>query len=175
MKETAEDLEQLQRLLDQSIEQAGEFLRSSFQMPQHSLSARQLICYLQGIQTVALATVTAKGLPRVAPVGSLFFRGRFYIPTIATAARTRHVMKQPAISLTHFVGNDLAIIAHGRGSILSLEHEEFETLEALQRESSGQSVRTWGEGVYLRMEADVVYTFARYPERYPEWGSSCGS
>lgn len=112
MRETPEDLEQLQQVLDRSIERAGDFLRSSFQMPARSLSAAQLVRYLSGIQVVALATVTAKGEPRVAPIGSLFYRGHFYIPTVATAARTRHVMKRPAVSLTHFVGNDLAIIVH---------------------------------------------------------------
>lgn len=44
MRETAEDLEKLQALLDQSIEQAGDVLRSSFQMPECSLSAAQLVC-----------------------------------------------------------------------------------------------------------------------------------
>ena len=47
MKETPGDLEQLQALLDYSIEQAGSFLRSSFQMPQRSLSAGQIVHYLQ--------------------------------------------------------------------------------------------------------------------------------
>jgi hypothetical protein len=39
MRETAADLERLQALLDDSIERAGPFLRSSFQLPGHSLSA----------------------------------------------------------------------------------------------------------------------------------------
>jgi hypothetical protein len=38
MRETAADVEQLQALLDRSIEGAGPFLRSSFQMPEHSLA-----------------------------------------------------------------------------------------------------------------------------------------
>jgi hypothetical protein len=168
MRETPENITQLQTLLARSIERAGEFLRASFEMPQHSLSAAQLIRYLQGLQNVALATVTAKGEPRVAPIGSLFFRGQFCIPTVATAARTRHILRRPAVSLTHFVGDDLAIIAHGHALALSPEHADFVTLEQLQREISGQSVLDWGEGVFLRIEADAIYTFARYPEQYPE-------
>ncbi len=167
MKETPEDLEQLQKLLDQSLEQAGDFLRSSFQMPQHSLTAQQLVRYLLGIQTVAFATVTANGQPRVAPVGSLFVRGHFYIPTVATAVRTRHVVKRPAVSLTHFVGNDLAILVHGQAVPIRPDHTDFAMVEALQREHSGQSVREWGDGIYLRIDAEVVHTFARYPEQYP--------
>jgi len=43
VRETAADLERPQRLLDQSVEQASSFLRSSFQMPERSLSAEQLV------------------------------------------------------------------------------------------------------------------------------------
>lgn len=38
MKETDDDIEELQKLITQSIELAGDFLRSSFQMPKRSLS-----------------------------------------------------------------------------------------------------------------------------------------
>ena len=167
MHETPEDMEQLQVLLGRSIERAGAFLRSSFEMPEHSLSAGQLVHYLQGIQNVAFATVTAKGEPRVAPIGSLFFRGRFHIPTVATAARTRMIAARPAVSLTYYVGNDLAVIAHGTATTIPADHPDFAALEAMQRASSGSSVHDWGEGVYLRVEAETLVTFARYPEQFP--------
>lgn len=167
MHETPEDMERLQALLDRSIERAGAFLRQSFEMPEHSLSAGQLTRYLRGIQNVAFATTTAKGEPRVAPIGSLFSRGRFYIPTVATAARTRMVMARPAVSLTHFVGDDLAIIAHGSATVIPVDHADFAALEAMHREANGQSVRDWGEGAYLRVEAETLVTFARYPDQFP--------
>lgn len=167
MHETPEDMEQLQALLDRSIERAGAFLRSSFEMPEHSLSAGQLTHYLQGIQNVAFATTTAKGEPRVAPIGSLFYRGRFYIPTVATAARTRMVTARPAVSLTHYVGDDLAVIAHGSATVIPIDHPDFAAVEGMQREASGQSVRDWGEGVFLRVEAETIVTFARYPDQFP--------
>ena len=59
MYETPEDFQRLQTLLDQSIEQAGTFLRRSFQMPLHSFSVRQLVHFWQGMQTVAFATMTS--------------------------------------------------------------------------------------------------------------------
>jgi len=167
MQETQKDLQRLQTLIDQSIAQAGGFLRKSLQMPEKSLSAEQLVRYLQGIKVVAMASVTAKGEPRVAPVGSLFYRSRFYIPTVATAARTRHLLKRPAASLTHYLGVDLAIIVHGRAALLPADHADFATLDDLHHESAGNSVQDWGEGVYLRIDADTLYTFARHPERYP--------
>jgi hypothetical protein len=167
MQETPEDLEQLQTLLNRSIERAGSFLRSSFEMPEHSLSAEQLVRYLRGNQVVAFATVTAKGEPRIAPIGSLFYRGRFHIPTVTTAARTRMVTARPAISLTHYDGIDLAIIAHGSATLILADNQDFAPLEAMQRETSGSSVNDWGEGVYLRVEAETLVTYARHPNHFP--------
>jgi hypothetical protein len=133
-----------------------------------SLSAPQLVRYFAGLQTVAFATVPARGEPRVAPIGALLFRGQFYIPTVATAVRTRHVQQRPGVSLTHFVGNDLAIIVHGQATTIAPDHPNFSALEELQRTISGQSVGDWGEGVYLQIEAAVIYTFARDPADYPQ-------
>lgn len=168
MKETHADLEELQRLLTGSMDRAGGFLRSSFGIPDHSLSAPQLTRYLHGVLTVALASVTAKGEPRVAPTGALFWRGRFCIPTTASAARTRHVAARPAVSLTHYSGNELAVIVHGRAYPVTPEHPDFDALEGLHREVGGGSALDWGEGVYLVVDADVMYTYARHPGRYRE-------
>jgi len=167
MKETPGDLQQLQTILNTSIEQAGDFLRGSFEMPAHSLSAAQLVNYLQGVPTVALATTTARGEPRVAPIGAIFYRGHFYIPSVANAARTRHVLKRPAVSLAHYQNNDLAIIVHGQAEIITPEHTDFAILEELQRTYTHTSVREWGDGVFLKVLAHAIYTYARSPEQYP--------
>jgi hypothetical protein len=167
MYETREDIQHLQVLLDQSIEQAGAFLRESFQMPDHSLSAQQLVHLWQGLQTVAFATATKKGEPRVAPIGMLLLRENFYIPTVEQAVRTKHILRQPAISFTYFQGNDVAIIVHGEASVIRPDDPDFANVEAFQREVSGQSVQEWGEGVYLRIIPRAIHTFARYPDRYP--------
>jgi Pyridoxamine 5'-phosphate oxidase len=166
--ETQEDLQHLQALLDQSIEQAGTFLRQSFQMPTHSFSARQLVHFWHGLQTIAFATVSRKGEPRVAPIGALLFRGHFFIPTIATAVRTKHIIHQPAISLTYYQGDDVAVIVHGDATVIRPDHPDFVTLEIFQQESSGHSVREWGEGAFLQITARSLYTFVRHPDHYPE-------
>ena len=165
MRETQEDIERLQALLDHSIERAGAFLQRSFQMPEHSLTAQELIDYWQGAQTVAVATVTTKGEPRIAPIGSLLYHGEIYLPTVATAARTRHVMKRPAISLTLFRENELAIIVHGDAAIISPDHEDFETLESILYETTHTKAGEWGEGVYLHIRAQAIYTYNRHPHR----------
>jgi hypothetical protein len=168
MYETDNDFQNLQTLLDHSIEQAGPFLRESFQMPTHSLSARQLTHLWQALQNIALATVTSKGEPRVTPIGALLFHGQWYIPTVAVALRTRHLLRRPSISFTYYQGDDLAIIVHGNAYILQPNHPDFSAVEAFQQEQTGTSVLRWGEGVFLQVIPQMLYTFARYPERYPE-------
>ncbi len=165
MRETQEDIERLQALLDYSIERAGTFLRRSFQMPEHSLTAQQLIDYWQNVQTVAPATVTTRGEPRIAPIGSLLYRGEIYLPTVATAARTRHIMKRPAVSLTLFRENELAIIVHGNAVIIPPDHTNFETLESILYASTHTKAGEWGEGVYLHIKAEAIYTYNRHPHR----------
>jgi N-acetylglutamate synthase-like GNAT family acetyltransferase len=168
MRETPEDIERLQALLDNSIERAGTFLRRSFQMPKHSLTAQELVDCWQDVQTIAVATVTMRGEPRVSPIGSLLYQGDIYIPTVATAARTRHVMKRSAVSLTLFRENELAIIVHGSAAIISPDHADFETLENLLYASTQTKAGEWGQGVYLHIQAEAIYTYNRHPHRPSE-------
>jgi Pyridoxamine 5'-phosphate oxidase len=162
MRESPGDLEQLQALIDRSIAGAGPFLRNAFEMPERSLSAEQLVDRLQGSLTVALATTTARGEPRVAPIGALFVRAAFHVPTVAQAARTRHLAARPAASLTYFEGTELAVVAHGRMAIIGASEPEFAELDAVQVECAGQSPTEWqGDGVYLRLDADRLFTYAR--------------
>src|SRR5207245_8243475 len=109
------------------------FLRSSFQMPEHSLSARQIARHMRGTKVVTLATTTRSGEPRATPVGSLFYRARFHVPTVRDAARSRHVSQRPAVSLTYYEGVELAIIVHGQASILDSASEAVGTLEEMLR------------------------------------------
>jgi hypothetical protein len=168
MRETPADLERLQALLDASIERASPFLRSSFEMPEHSLSAAQLANHLQGSLTVAFGTVTARGEPRVAPINAFFLRATFYLATVAEAARARHLARRPGASLTYFEGIDMAVVAHGQAAIIGADHPDFAELDATQVESGQESVTGWqGHGVYLRFDPASLYTFARHPDRFP--------
>lgn len=61
----------------------------------------------------AMATVTAIGEPRVAPIDGFLFKGRFYIYTDEASLRARHLKRRPAISIALVQGDDYAIYAHG--------------------------------------------------------------
>jgi hypothetical protein len=176
MYETPADIRDLQRLLDHSITQATPFLRSSFEMPEHSLSAAQLVAHLQGARTVALATVTAASEPRVAPINALFVRAAFHVPTVAESARARHLARRPAASLTYFEGIDIAVIAHGHVRIIGQADPAFAELDAALTGDGRESPTEWsGSAVYLRMEPATLYTYARYPERIGGASATAGA
>lgn len=162
MRETTADLERLQRLLDDSARGASPFLRSSFQIPERSLSAGQLTAHLTGSLTVALGTVTARGEPRVAPINAFFLRGSFYVPTVSESARVRHLAQRPAVSLTYFEGTALAVIAHGYAELIGAGEPAFTDLDATQVQIGNQSVLEWqGSGVYVHVAPRTLYTYTR--------------
>jgi len=163
MRESPADLHRLQGLIDDSIERASPFLRISFAMPAHSLSAAQLAAHLQGSLTVSLATVTARGEPRVAPINAVFLHGRFYLPTVAEAARARHLARRPSASLTYYEGTSLAIIAHGTASMIDAGHVDFAEIDSVQAKYA-QSPQEWrGTAIYLLLEPDTLYTYTSTP------------
>src|SRR5215210_2161578 len=113
MHETDEDLRELQDLLDRSHAGAGPHLRSIFS-DERRIPAAELAALLPGVQVLALATVTARGEPRVAPVDGLFFRGHWHFGSAENSARFRHIRARPAVSATHMRGEELAVVVHGR-------------------------------------------------------------
>jgi hypothetical protein len=164
MRESPEDITWLDGVLSSSIERAGPYLRTSFRMPTHSLDATQLIAALDGMLEVAIATVTAKGEPRVAPTAALFYRGRFCIPTLLASARVTHLKRQPAVSVTYYERVDLAVIVHGRAEFVDESDADFGLLSDLQLEVSESTVRQWGaDPLYIRVEPDVIYTYNSKP------------
>lgn len=167
MDETPAETTRLHALLDHSITQASPFLRSSFEMPEHSLSAAQLIAHLQGPLTVTLATSTARAQPRVAPIGAFFVHAAFYMPTVAESARARHLARRPAASLTYFEDIDVAVIAHGHMRIIEPDDPAFAELDRAWLAYTGRESPTqWsGSPVYLRMEPATLYTYARYRDQ----------
>ncbi|HVL96741.1 MAG TPA: pyridoxamine 5'-phosphate oxidase family protein [Solirubrobacteraceae bacterium] len=166
MRESPAELERLQDLLDASARGAGPYLRRSFAIPELTPGAAALAARLDGWLTVALASATARGEPRVAPVGALFAHGAFHVPTVAESARARQLVQRPAASLTYYEGAELAVIAHGRAAVLGRAHPAFAQLDALQLACGPSSVRDWGATpVYLRLDAQRLFAYVR-PSRH---------
>jgi hypothetical protein len=112
VRETKEDLVDLQRLLDESYSSAGVHLRSIF-VPEGRCSAAQLVEALPGVFTICLATVTAHCEPLVAPVDGLFYRGRLWFSLPPGAVRARHLRERRQTSAT-YVDGEFCLIVHGK-------------------------------------------------------------
>jgi nitroimidazol reductase NimA-like FMN-containing flavoprotein (pyridoxamine 5'-phosphate oxidase superfamily) len=111
--ETAEDIRELQALLDRSYGRAGAHLRR-ITTPQRRVDAEPLIEKLSGMCLLALATVTEDGRPIVGPVDGIFHRGSFHFGSAPDSLRARHIRARPQVSATHLPGEEFAVTVHGR-------------------------------------------------------------
>ncbi|MBB5874394.1 hypothetical protein F4553_007828 [Allocatelliglobosispora scoriae] len=117
MRETSEELTELQALLDASLSRSTAHLRSI--VTERTVTAEQLTQVLTGMCTLALSTVTAKGEPRISAVDGHFLHGRWCFGTARTAAKARHLAARPAASIAHLRGEDLGVFTHGTVEILN--------------------------------------------------------
>ena len=172
MYETAEDLEELQRLLGRSFANAGAHLLSIFD-PARRMDARQLSETLIGMRLLNLATVTAQGAPRVGPVDGHFHRGRFYFGSSPDSFRFKHIRARHAVSAAHTVGEQLAVIVHGTASVIDVTSPEHAGLRAQLKETYGaredfteyleKHETTWDDwfagALFARIDAEKMFTF----------------
>jgi nitroimidazol reductase NimA-like FMN-containing flavoprotein (pyridoxamine 5'-phosphate oxidase superfamily) len=119
MYETPEDLTRLQALLDASHGGAGHHLREVMTADRR-LDAAAMTARLDGVNVLALATVTADGRPLVGPVDGLFFRGHWYFGSSPDSVRFRHVRARPAVSAVHTVGEEFAVVTHGEAKEIEI-------------------------------------------------------
>ncbi|MFP5318489.1 MAG: pyridoxamine 5'-phosphate oxidase family protein [Acidimicrobiia bacterium] len=158
MHETTADLDRLQRLLDDSHAAAGSHHRSIFD-DAHRVGAAELCSMLTKVQVLCLATVTARGEPRVAPVDGLFYRGRWHFGSSPDSVRFRHLRRRPAVSAAHVRGEEFAVIAHGRARELDLGNPENDGFRRYLVEVYGGSWEDWGGAApYAVIEAERLYT-----------------
>ena len=162
MQERPIDLAVLQDLLDRSAAGAGPHLRSIFS-DERRLSATQLSERLTGMRLLTLATVTATGEPRTAPVDGLFFRGQFWFGSAANSARFRHIRARPAVSATHLPGESMAVIVHGRCALIDINDADDEAIAGFRScclEVYGPGWTEWGPpNQYARIDAERMFTF----------------
>jgi uncharacterized pyridoxamine 5'-phosphate oxidase family protein len=162
MRETADDLERLQELIDRSYERAGQHLLR-IHTPDRRLNAGEVAERLTGMCLLALATVSADARPVVGPVDGIFYRGAFYFGSAPDSIRFRHIRKRPQVSATHLPGEELAITVHGRATEVPVEGGFRETLLEIYVPRYGpewESDFLDSGPVYARIDADRMFTFA---------------
>lgn len=152
MKETAAEVTELQALMDAVYPGSTAHLRSII-TGQQQLSAAALVRVLTGMCVLSLATVTAKGEPRISAVDGHLLHGRWVFTTSGSAAKARHLRARPAASVAHLDGERIGVFTHGAVEFLTPEHPDFAEIEEYLVGHYGESPTVWGPDiVYLRLQ-----------------------
>jgi nitroimidazol reductase NimA-like FMN-containing flavoprotein (pyridoxamine 5'-phosphate oxidase superfamily) len=165
MHESAEDLAELQELIDRSYAGAGAHLLRIHD-PERRLTAEQVAERLNGMVLLALATVSSDGRPFVGPVDGIFYRGSFHFGSAPDSLRFRHIRARPQVSATHLPGEELAVTVHGLAVPVDIRSEDAagfrQTLLDIYVPRYGES---WEKDfldsgpAYARIDAERIFTF----------------
>jgi general stress protein 26 len=160
MFETPDDLAGLQALLDASHARSTEHLRSIID-DDRVLTAEQVAALLTGMKVISVATVTARGEPRISAMDGHFLHGTWTFSTSRTSAKAGHLARSPAVSVAHVDGEALAVFSHGR--VVELAGAELTAVDEHWTAHYGSSPLSWGEVVMWRLEPTwmVGYAFRR--------------
>lgn len=154
MRETPQDIAELQELLDRSYAGAGPHLLS-IHTPNWRVGAERLVELLRGMCVLNLATVNSRCEPLQAPVDGLFYRGRFWFGSSPDSMRARHIKARPHVSAAHVRGEELAVVVHGTAR---------EVDKATDR---ARGFRDYASEVYNTEMVDEYWTGALYWELEP--------
>jgi hypothetical protein len=163
MRETPQELQELQALLERSLSRSTSHLRSI--ITENTVTAGQLTQILTGMRTLALSTVTAKGEPRISGVDGHFLHGRWLFGTARTAAKARHLAARPAASIAHLRGEDLGVFTHGTAEILNPQDADpapdWPELLAYLKDFYGHDGFDWdNDVVYYRLRPHWMTVYA---------------
>jgi Pyridoxamine 5'-phosphate oxidase len=162
MRETPEELDELQALLDASLSRSTAHLRSIF--TGRTVTAAQLTQILSGMCTLALSTVTAKGEPRISGVDGHFLGGKWHFGTARSAAKARHLAARPSASVAHMRGEDLGVFTHRTVEILNPEDAkpaaDWPDLLAYFKDFYGDEAFDWNDVVFYRLHPHWMTVYA---------------
>jgi hypothetical protein len=149
----------LQHLLDTSFARASEHLRSIMTEPRR-LTAQRLTADLPSPAVLNIATITARGEPRISAVDGHFFHGHWYFTTAAASPKAKQLVARPAISASYTPRDGYGVFLHGRVVALEPGDERQMVIDHFA-ETYGQSPEEWGVGIlYARIDATWLVGFA---------------
>jgi hypothetical protein len=159
MYETDDDLARLQQLIDASFARSSEHLRS-IMTPERRLSARDLAA-LPAPAVLNIASVTARGEPRISAVDGHFLSGYWYFSTAQESPKAVQLRARPATSAAYTPRDGFGVFCHGRA--VSPTAEELERLRRHWEEVYGAPIESLGDVACFRIDADwlVGFEFSR--------------
>lgn len=161
MFETPADLAELQRLLDDSFARSSPHL-TGIMTPERRLPAARLVADIPAPAVLNIATVTARGEPRLSAVDGHFLHGRWQFSTAADSPKARQLAARPAISASYTPRDGYGIFCHGRA--VALRGAEQELLRRRFVEVYGLAMEDLGPDIAIfRVDPEWMVGFA-FPE-----------
>jgi general stress protein 26 len=157
MLETTDDLAALQTLLDTSHAGATEHLRGIIN-DDRTLTAAQVAALLTGMKVISVATVTARGEPRISAMDGHFLHGTWTFSTSRSSAKAHHLAVRPGVSVAHVDGEALAVFSHGRA--VEIQGDELTRVDEHWTAHYGSSPLSWGDVVMYRLEPTWMVGYA---------------
>jgi hypothetical protein len=148
MLETPDEIAALQELLDASHRSSTDHLREIIN-DDRTLSADALVALLTGMKVLSVATVTARGEPRISALDGHFLHGTWTFSTSATAAKARHMNARPAVSVAHIDGEELAVFSHGRVERMREADPDWAETIGHWTAHYGSSPLSWADEIHL--------------------------
>jgi general stress protein 26 len=160
MYETAAEVAVLQELLDTSRAGSTAHLRNIIN-DERALGADDLVKRLDGMHTLSVATVTARGEPRISALDGHFLHGTWTFSTDGSSAKARHLAARPAVSVAYIDGERLGVFAHGQA--ISIGESDPDWTQTLEHWTAyyGSSPLTWGADIRIyRLRPHWMVAFA---------------
>jgi len=169
MRETPEEVDALQRLLDASAAAAGPHLRGII-TDDRRIAAADLCRRLTGMRLLVVATTTVDGRPLAGPVDGYLVHGCWQFSSGRNSVRMRHLRSRPAVTATHLPGEELAVTVHGRAELFDLMTPAGDDLRQAMVDhylpTQGPAFEEWlrqENPVGARIVADRMFTFQLNP------------
>ena len=167
MFESATELRELQELLDSSLAGSTGHLRSIIRSGERTLTAEQVVRVCQGMCTLALATVTRRGEPRISGADGHLLHGRWIIGTHRGAAKARHLAARPAISVSYMRGEEIGIFVHGQAAPLNPTDGPWERswpeVEDYLTQYYGPEGLPWTEVIFYQVDPTWMVAYSVDP------------
>lgn len=164
--ETDAEISRLQDLLDGSLKRSTSHLRSIVTPGERTLTAAQLVRVATGMCTLALATVTRTGEPRISGVDGHFLHGHWVVGTDPSAAKARHLAARPGVSLAYLRGEELGVFTHGHARPINPpfgDDPDWPATRDYLQDHYGDNAFEWTEVVYYRVEPTWMVAYCADP------------